>query len=92
MDQGPPKRLTQRHVPITVDVGEPLFPKPGEDLAEVTTELRARMTEQLDRVQRSYPESSEGAWWQPAHLGGTAPTPEEAAALDVAERVARRRS
>lgn len=73
--KGRPKRLTQRHVPITVDVGEPLFPKPGEDLAEVTTELRARMTEQLDRVQRSYPESSEGAWWQPAHLGGTAPTP-----------------
>ncbi|RIJ51930.1 1-acyl-sn-glycerol-3-phosphate acyltransferase, partial [Clavibacter phaseoli] len=32
-----------------------------------------------------------GAWWQPRHRGGTAPTPEEAAAAD-AERDARRRA
>jgi hypothetical protein len=30
-----------------------------------------------------------GQWWQPAHLGGTAPTPEQAAALDAAEQAER---
>ncbi len=89
--KGCPKALTRRHVPITVDVGEPLFPKPGQDIAELANGLRTRMSEQLDRVQRSYPEIPQGVWWQPAHLGGTAPTPEEAAALDAAEQRARRR-
>ena len=39
----------------------------------------------LDRAQRDYPQQPAGPddlWWQPAHLGGTAPTPEEAAAAD----------
>jgi hypothetical protein len=26
-------------------------------------------------------------WWLPAHLGGSAPSPEEAVAMDRAERV-----
>ena len=37
----------------------------------------------LDEAQRSYPQQPAGPddrWWLPAHLGGTAPTPEEAAA------------
>ncbi|GAA3806193.1 lysophospholipid acyltransferase family protein [Sphaerisporangium flaviroseum] len=87
--KGRPKNLTQRHVPITIDVGEPLYLKPGDDMAQLTADLRVLMSEQLDRVQRSYPEIPEGVWWQPAHLGGTAPTPEEAAALDAAERQSR---
>ena len=36
----------------------------------------------LDEAQRSYPDQPAGPddrWWLPAHLGGTAPTPEEAA-------------
>jgi 1-acyl-sn-glycerol-3-phosphate acyltransferase len=88
--KGRPKNLTQRHVPITIDIGEPLFPKLGEDVAELAANLRVRMSEQLDQVQRSYPDIPEGVWWQPAHLGGTAPTPEEAAALDAAESKSRR--
>ncbi|MEV7969686.1 lysophospholipid acyltransferase family protein [Sphaerisporangium sp. NPDC088356] len=89
--KGRPKALTQRHVPITIDIGEPMFPKAGQDIAELAGALRTRMSEQLDRVQRSYPEIPQGVWWQPAHLGGTAPTPEQAAALDAAERASRRR-
>ncbi|MFF4986998.1 lysophospholipid acyltransferase family protein [Streptosporangium saharense] len=87
--KGQPRRLTQRHVPITVLVGEPLEPKRGDDYDAVTAELRGRMTELLDRAQRTYPEIPPGAWWQPHHLGGTAPTPEEAAKLDAAEAEAR---
>ncbi|MET9339995.1 lysophospholipid acyltransferase family protein [Nonomuraea sp. NPDC003804] len=83
--KGRPKRLTQRHVPLTILVGEPMHPKRGDDMAELTTQLHTRMSELVDRAQRTYPEIPPGVWWQPAHLGGTAPTPEEAAAMDAAE-------
>ncbi|PSL58231.1 1-acyl-sn-glycerol-3-phosphate acyltransferase [Saccharothrix carnea] len=73
--KGRPKSLTQRHVPITIIVGEPV--EPTTDAA-----LRERMQELLDDAQARYPESGEGQWWQPAHLGGTAPTPAEAKLLD----------
>lgn len=87
--KGRPRRLLQRHVPITILVGEPLHPKRGDDYDAVTAELRGRMAELLDRAQRTYPEIPPGAWWQPRHLGGTAPTPEEAAELEAAEAQAR---
>ncbi|GII76974.1 1-acyl-sn-glycerol-3-phosphate acyltransferase [Sphaerisporangium rufum] len=89
--KGRPKDLTRRHVPVTVEVGPPTRPGPQDDVARLTAELRERMAASLDRVQRAYPENPPGAWWQPAHLGGTAPTPEEAAELDAAELEARRR-
>ncbi|GHE38564.1 1-acyl-sn-glycerol-3-phosphate acyltransferase [Streptosporangium violaceochromogenes] len=87
--KGRPRRLLQRHVPITILVGEPLHPKRGDDYDAATDELHARMTALLDRAQRTYPEIPPGAWWQPRHLGGCAPTPEEAAAMDAAEAEAR---
>ncbi|QFZ22787.1 lysophospholipid acyltransferase family protein [Saccharothrix syringae] len=74
--KGRPKSLTQRHVPVTIVVGEPIEPTTDDA-------LRKRMQELLDEAQQRYPESGEGQWWQPAHLGGTAPTPEEAARLDA---------
>ena len=54
----------------------------------MTGELRSRMSVLLDRVQRNYPDGPSGAddrWWLPTSMGGTAPTPEAAAALDAAE-------
>jgi len=77
--KGRPKNLTQRHVPVTILIGEPMEPSPGDSGDAL---LRKRMQELLDKAQANYPESGEGQWWQPVHLGGTAPTPEEAAALD----------
>uniref|UniRef100_UPI0031D20E3A lysophospholipid acyltransferase family protein n=1 Tax=Saccharothrix mutabilis TaxID=33921 RepID=UPI0031D20E3A len=73
--KGRPKNLTQRHVPVTIIVGEAIEPTTDEA-------LRKRMRELLDEAQARYPENGDGQWWQPAHLGGTAPTPEEAAELD----------
>ncbi|WP_433215208.1 lysophospholipid acyltransferase family protein [Microtetraspora malaysiensis] len=87
--KGRPRRLLQRHVPVTILVGEPMYPEPGTPLADTTAELRQRMSELLDRAQRTYPEIPPGVWWQPVHLGGTAPTPEEAAALDTSARARR---
>jgi hypothetical protein len=51
------------------------------------------MRDLLHGVQDAYPDkpdSDDDRWWLPARLGGTAPTPEEAAALDAAEAEERR--
>jgi 1-acyl-sn-glycerol-3-phosphate acyltransferase len=89
--KGRPRRLFQRKVPITILVGEPMHPKRGDDFDAVAKELRDRMTELLDKAQREYPEEPRPGetWWQPAHLGGSAPTPEEAAEMDRREKEAR---
>ncbi len=83
--KGRPRTLTRRHTPITILVGEPMDPTAYPDATTLTGELRSRLAALVDRAQRDYPEQPAGpedAWWQPAHLGGTAPTPEEAAELD----------
>ncbi|MEW2500151.1 lysophospholipid acyltransferase family protein [Amycolatopsis sp. CA-161197] len=83
--KGHPKNLTRRHVPISILLGAPLHPGLGDDCETGTAELRSRLSELLDRAQAEYPESPAPSerWWLPAHLGGTAPTPEAAAALDT---------
>ncbi|MTD16340.1 1-acyl-sn-glycerol-3-phosphate acyltransferase [Nakamurella sp. YIM 132087] len=92
-------RSLRPRLPVSIRVGEPI--EPTEQWAqvrgrartalvvEVEAELRARMQELLDRTQREYPErprNEKDRWWQPRHLGGSAPTPEEAAVID-AERM-----
>jgi 1-acyl-sn-glycerol-3-phosphate acyltransferase len=87
--KGRPRALFRRHVPITILIGEPLHPTRGEDAAGVAAELHSRLSDLLEKAQREYPDSpasGEDGWWQPAYLGGTAPTPEEAAALDAGGR------
>lgn len=80
--KGRPKNLTQRHVPVSIMAGEAFHPEAG-DVDRVTADLRVRMQHLLDKVQAGYPDApGEDTWWLPAHLGGTAPTPAEAAALD----------
>lgn len=84
--KGRPRNLTQRHVPILIRAGEPFHPSPDDDQDALTADLRARMSALLDEVQRDYPHTAEPGtetWWLPTHLGGTAPTPEAAAALDA---------
>jgi 1-acyl-sn-glycerol-3-phosphate acyltransferase len=82
------KPQLRRGVAITVALGEPIAPLPGEDVDALLQRTRTAMEALLDRVQRDYPQQPAGPddrWWQPAHLGGTAPTPEEAKLLDVAD-------
>ncbi|MEW2356684.1 lysophospholipid acyltransferase family protein [Spirillospora sp. NPDC029432] len=90
--KGRKRRLLQRGVPVTILVGEPMYPKRGDDYDQVTRDLHAQMSELLEKAQREYPELPTGAdrWWQPAYLGGTAPTPEEAEELDRKELEARK--
>ena len=75
---------------IAITVGEAMHPT-GVDAAAETAELQARMTRMLDETIARYPASEQppGSWWLPARHGGSAPTPEEAAALDAAEKRAR---
>jgi 1-acyl-sn-glycerol-3-phosphate acyltransferase len=83
----------RRHVPVTVILGEPLVAEPGEKVQSVLRRTRAAMEHLLDEAQRTYPEQPalpEDRWWLPAHLGGTAPTPEEAAERDAVHAAGRR--
>jgi len=82
----------QRGVAITIAFGEPVPYEPGDDPAEVTLRLMARIGELLAHAQATYPQQPAGdddRWWLPAHLGGTAPTVAEAQAASLAERDAR---
>jgi 1-acyl-sn-glycerol-3-phosphate acyltransferase len=77
--------VLRRDVPVTVILGEPLVAEPGERPQSLLRRTRAAMEALLDEAQRSYPDQPAGdedRWWLPAHLGGTAPTPEEAAVRD----------
>jgi 1-acyl-sn-glycerol-3-phosphate acyltransferase len=80
--------VRRRGKAITIAFGEPLVPGRRDDPAEVEAELRRRMGALLEQAQKSYPDTPSGPddrWWLPAALGGTAPTPEEAAAMDAAD-------
>ncbi|MCZ2828930.1 lysophospholipid acyltransferase family protein [Modestobacter sp. VKM Ac-2986] len=75
----------RRDVPVTVIIGEPIVPEPGEKVQAVLRRTKAAIETLVEEAQRTYPDQPAGAddrWWLPAHLGGTAPTPEVAAVLD----------
>jgi len=72
-------------VPVSIRVDQPLLPVEGETSAELTVRLAQRLRELVDAVLVDYPVArDEDLWWWPAHLGGTAPTPEEAQVLEQA--------
>ncbi len=80
-------------VTVTVTFGAPLAHEPDEDPEEVTDRLMAQISEMVAEAASTYPQSPRDdadRWWLPAHLGGTAPTPEDAAAR-AEEAAARRR-
>ena len=72
---------------IAIRVGAPLRPT-GDDPVAETAELKATMSRLLDETIRTYPaeEQPPGSWWLPASYGGSAPTLDEAARLDVEEK------
>ncbi len=61
---------------------------PGRDdvaLHDQTRTLGRALAGLLERVQREHPDQpvpGVSAWWHPAHLGGAAPSPEVARALE----------
>jgi 1-acyl-sn-glycerol-3-phosphate acyltransferase len=92
--KGRPRELSSG-VLLTVDFGAPMTVGPHDDVQTRTDELMERIGAIVDTAQRRYPvRPAPGKdWWQPAHLGGSAPTPAVAAAQaaeEAAERRARR--
>lgn len=88
MTKGRPRNL-QRKVAILVKIGKPLDLDPNEDPRRATDRLMAAIKALLEEAQQEYPQKPSGdddRWWLPAHLGGTAPTPEEAEAIMAEER------
>jgi len=84
--KGQPRHLGRHKVPITVEVGSPL--RARDDIAQTNAALREAMTTSLHRIQQRYPHP-EGAYWVPRRLGGSAPTPAEAARIEAEEAAAR---
>jgi 1-acyl-sn-glycerol-3-phosphate acyltransferase len=75
----------RRRRTIMVTVGEPISVEPGDKAGAITLRLHARMSELLADTQARYPDPPDrpgDLWWLPAQLGGTAPTPAQAAELD----------
>lgn len=69
-----------RRVVVTVRYGTPVVLTARTGMAR-TKELLAAINDLLIRSQAEYPQRPTPApddWWIPAHLGGSAPTPEEA--------------
>ena len=86
--KGRPKQFPRGQT-ISIAVGAPMTVGTRDDMDAATTALRVRLQELLDGVQAAHPATrapGPDAWWLPRHLGGTAPTPEEAMALDAAKR------
>ncbi len=73
----------RRHRPVIISFGEPIEVAPYADPQVVTDQLRMAMETLLAQAQDDYPEQAEpGAWWQPAHRAGGAPTPEVGIEID----------
>lgn len=87
-------RNAQRGIAVAVAYGPPVPYTAGDPPDAVTDRLMAAIGELLGAVQAAYPQEPAGPddrWWLPAHLGGTAPTVEQAARA-MAEQDATRRA
>ena len=81
-----PRDLGRSKVPITVQVGQPLYA--AEHVSRTDAALRESMTELLHQAQQRYPHPA-GACWAPRWLGGGAPTLAEAAQMEADEAAAK---
>jgi 1-acyl-sn-glycerol-3-phosphate acyltransferase len=87
LTKGKPRDFS-RHKTVGIEVGEPMYPTAADDPEAMTAELQARMERMLDGLIRAHPaeEQPPGSWWLPSSYGGSAPTPDEAAAMYAEER------
>ena len=82
-----------RHVPVSIWIGEPLGIASTDTAADVTARLADRLRELVHQAVDDYPDHANGIgqWWFPAHAGGGAPTPEDAAANELRSSAATNR-
>lgn len=91
--KGYPKRLGRTNTPIALTVGRPIEADRKTPTDALEKRLRDDMELLLRHAQSEYPPMrADELHLLPARLGGTAPTLEEADALDVADIAARRQA
>ncbi len=83
-----PKNLRRNNIPWVIRACEPIAPV--GTIEDLDAQVRAEMNTNLHEVQEQYPHPA-GAWWVPARLGGSAPTPAEARGIEAAELAERAR-
>lgn len=87
--KGLPKQLGRKKFRILIGVCDPLDPVGPPD--ELTARLKESMQAMLLKLQDLYGPHPQGEPWVPRRLGGSAPTLEEADAMDAADLDERRR-
>jgi 1-acyl-sn-glycerol-3-phosphate acyltransferase len=83
-----PRNMGRKKIPITVAVGPHVGAAATFD--DTNAAMREAMNKLLHMVQEDYPHPA-GAYWVPHRLGGSAPTTDEAKALEEAELAERAR-
>lgn len=79
------KPIWKRRVAVSIWVDDPIAIHPDDTAATLTTRLAVRLRELVDKALSEYPDGPDGDdWWLPHHLGGSAPTPEQAAEVEAA--------
>lgn len=80
----------RRNVPITIQVAPPINVAKGANCGAILAQAKSVMTSMVHEIQASYPGmTGKDAIYQPARLGGRAPTQEEAREMDDRELAAR---
>ena len=83
-----PRNMGRKKIPVTVAVGPPV--QAAATVEETSAAMREAMNDLLHMVQEQYPHPA-GAYWVPHRLGGSAPTMDEAKALEDVELAERAR-
>jgi len=92
LTKGRPKNFESK-VAISVDLGSPIEHSPDSDPKALTQTLMDHISDLVKSAETRYPQNPavpNGEFWLPAHLGGGAPTIEEADELAAKERAERR--
>jgi len=83
-----PRNMGRKKIPVTVAIGPPVHAAATVD--DTSAAMREAMNSLLHTVQDDYPHPA-GAYWVPHRLGGSAPTMDEAKALEEVELAERAR-
>lgn len=77
--------------PVRVHIGPAIHHAPGLDVTEETEKLRQELQDGIMTCIADFAVTPEpGAWWMPAHLGGSAMTDAEREAADIVDKNAGR--
>lgn len=89
--KGQAANLGRKHIPVWVSVGEPIVctGDAEQDTAKLYTAMQSLLRKLQENYSSTYGPFEPGQSWLPATMGGTAPTLEEADALNAAARAAR---